>query len=66
MKLMDTLYTKMEEKPKTIKSSKTKYTDKKVKTNKAYTYEIQSYKNVGGKKTLSVKSFKNKSCKGKC
>lgn len=45
---------------KTIKSSKTKYTDKKVKTNKAYTYEIQSYKNVGGKKTLSVKSLKIK------
>jgi len=45
---------------KTIKSSKTKYTDKKVKTNKAYTYEIQSYKNVEGRKTLSVKSLKIK------
>ncbi|WP_288682134.1 Ig-like domain-containing protein [uncultured Eubacterium sp.] len=45
---------------KTIKSSKTKYTDKKVKTNKAYTYEIQSYKNAGGTKTLSVKSLKIK------
>ena len=45
---------------KTIKSSKTKYTDKKVKTNKAYTYEIQSYKNVEGRKTLSIKSLKIK------
>lgn len=45
---------------KTIKSSKTKYADKKVKTNKAYTYEIQSYKNAGGKKTLSTKSLKIK------
>ncbi len=45
---------------KTIKSSKTKYTDKKVKTNKAYTYEIQSYKNAGDKKTLSTKSLKIK------
>ena len=45
---------------KTIKSSKTKYADKKVKTNKAYTYEIQSYKNAGGTKTLSAKSLKIK------
>ena len=45
---------------KTIKSSKTKYTDKKVKINKAYTYEIQSYKNVEGEKILSVKSLKIK------
>ena len=45
---------------KTIKLSKTKYADKKVKTNKAYTYEIKSYKNAGGKKTLSTKSLKIK------
>ena len=43
----------------TIKSNKIKkYTDKKVKSGKKYTYEIAPYKIINGKKVLGSKSYK--------
>ena len=43
----------------TIKSNKIKkYTDKKVKSGKKYTYEIAPYKIINGKKVLVSKSYK--------
>ena len=43
----------------TIKSNKIKkYTDKKVKSGKKYTYEITPYRIINGKKVLGSKSYK--------
>jgi len=43
----------------TIKSNKIKkYTDKKVKSGKKYTYEIAPYRIINGKKVLGSKSYK--------
>jgi len=45
---------------KTLKKTKTSYKDKKVKQNKTYSYQIQSYKKINGEVKKSKKSYKIK------